>query len=54
VIAYNRYADKVTRLEVRYDSFIEEFFSVLQRHAHARPRPATPAPTVAVPPPAAR
>ena len=36
VIAYNRYADKVTRLEVRYDSFIEEFFSVLQRHAHAR------------------
>lgn len=36
VIAYNRYADKVNRLEVRYDSFIEEFFSVLQRHAHAR------------------
>lgn len=36
VIAYNRYADKVTRLEVRYDSFIEEFFSVLHRHAHAR------------------
>ncbi len=40
VIAYNRYADKVGRLEVRYDSFIEEFFSVLQRHAHARARPA--------------
>ena len=37
VIAYNRYADKVSRLEVRYDSFIEEFFSVLQRHAHTRP-----------------
>ncbi|MCE7903827.1 MAG: protein TolQ [Gammaproteobacteria bacterium PRO9] len=36
VVAYNRYADKVTRLEVRYDSFSEEFFSVLQRHAHAR------------------
>jgi biopolymer transport protein TolQ len=36
VIAYNRYADKVSRLEVRYDSFIEEFFSVLQRHAHTR------------------
>ena len=35
VIAYNRYADKVTRLEVRYDSFIEEFFSVLQ-HQHSR------------------
>ena len=25
VIAYNRYADKVTRLEVRYDAFTEEF-----------------------------
>ena len=33
VIAYNRYADKVGRLEVRYDSFIEEFSSILQRHA---------------------
>ncbi|MEZ5564895.1 MAG: protein TolQ [Gammaproteobacteria bacterium] len=47
VIAYNRYADKVSRLEVRYDSFIEEFFSVLERHAHARARqaaPTTPAP----------
>ncbi len=39
VIAYNRYADKVSRLEVRYDSFIEEFFSVLQRQAHARSYP---------------
>ncbi|MBL8202295.1 MAG: protein TolQ [Chromatiales bacterium] len=39
VIAYNRYADKVSRLEVRYDSFIEEFFSVLQRHAHSRAHP---------------
>lgn len=36
VIGYNRYADKVSRLEVRYDSFIEEFFSVLERHARAR------------------
>jgi biopolymer transport protein TolQ len=36
VIAYNRYADKVGRLEVRYDSFIEEFFSVLERHARSR------------------
>jgi biopolymer transport protein TolQ len=36
VIAYNRYADKVARIEVRYDSFIEEFFSVLERHARAR------------------
>lgn len=55
VIAYNRYADKVTRLEVRYDSFIEEFFSVLQRHAHARPRPVAPVqPSTVPPPPAAR
>jgi biopolymer transport protein TolQ len=34
VIAYNRYADKVARLEVRYDTFAEEFSSILQRHAH--------------------
>ena len=33
VIAYNRYADKVVRLEIRYDSFMEEFTSILQRHA---------------------
>ncbi len=44
VIAYNRYADKVSRLEVRYDSFIEEFFSVLERHAHARSYPQSPQP----------
>ncbi|GMW07876.1 MAG: protein TolQ [Gammaproteobacteria bacterium] len=36
VIAYNRYADKVTRLEVRFDAFTEEFAAILQRHAHAR------------------
>lgn len=40
VIAYNRYADKVTRLEVRFDTFTEEFAAILQRHAHARPREA--------------
>ncbi|MGI9307627.1 MAG: protein TolQ [Gammaproteobacteria bacterium] len=34
VIAYNRYADKVTRLEVRYDTFTEEFSSILQRSAN--------------------
>lgn len=33
VIAYNRYADKVARLEIRYDGFAEEFISILQRHA---------------------
>ncbi|MDJ0927279.1 MAG: protein TolQ [Gammaproteobacteria bacterium] len=36
VIAYNRYADKVTRLEVRYDTFAEEFSTILERHAHGR------------------
>ena len=36
VVAYNRYADKVVRLEYRYDSFSEEFSSILQRHARAR------------------
>jgi len=34
VIAYNRYADQVGRLEVRYDAFAEEFSTILQRHAH--------------------
>jgi biopolymer transport protein TolQ len=33
VIAFNRFADQVGRLEVRYDSFMEEFSSILQRHA---------------------
>ncbi|MBT8085934.1 MAG: protein TolQ [Woeseia sp.] len=35
VVAYNRYADKVVRLETRYDGFMEEFTSILQRHARA-------------------
>jgi len=34
VIAYNRFADKVDRLEVRYQAFMEEFASILQRHIH--------------------
>ena len=33
VVAYNRYADQVGRLEVRYDAFMEEFSTILQRHA---------------------
>ena len=33
VIAFNRYADKLGRLEVRFDTFTEEFSSILQRHA---------------------
>ena len=36
VVAYNRYADKVVRLEIRYDSFTEEFTSILQRHARRK------------------
>jgi biopolymer transport protein TolQ len=40
VIAYNRYADQVTRLEVRFDAFTEEFSAILQRHAHAHTRQA--------------
>lgn len=36
VIAYNSYADKVVRLEIRYDGFTEEFSSILARHARAK------------------
>ncbi len=36
VIAYNRYVDKVVRLEYRYDGFSEEFSSILQRYARNR------------------
>lgn len=38
VIFYNRYADKVVRLEIRYDGFMEEFSSILQRHSRANRR----------------
>ena len=34
VVAFNRYADQVGRLEVRYDTFAEEFQTILQRYAH--------------------
>lgn len=33
VIAYNRFADTVERLETRYDTFLEEFVAILQRNA---------------------
>jgi len=36
VIAYNRYADKAVRLEIRYDGFMEEFSSILQRHSRTK------------------
>ena len=38
VIGYNRYADKVVRLEIRYDGFMEEFSSILQRHSRTQPK----------------
>ena len=36
VVAYNRYADKMSRLELRYDAFMDEFSTLLQRHAASR------------------
>jgi biopolymer transport protein TolQ len=36
VIAYNRFADQVSRLELRFDTFVEEFSTILQRHGPAR------------------
>ena len=36
VIAYNRYADKVDRLEVRFDTYMEELTAILQRSAARR------------------
>jgi biopolymer transport protein TolQ len=36
VIFYNRYADRVDRLEVRYDAFTEELAAILQRSAVRR------------------
>jgi len=37
VVAYNRFADQVWRLEMRYDAFMEEFSTILQRHASRPP-----------------
>ena len=36
VIAYNRLADQVSRLELRFDTFVEEFSTILQRHGGPR------------------
>ena len=36
VVAYNRYADQVSRLELRCDTFMEEFSTILQRHGSAQ------------------
>jgi len=35
VIAYNRYTYDIERLINRYDNFMEEFASILHRHAHS-------------------
>jgi biopolymer transport protein TolQ len=35
VIAYNRYSNDVERLINRYDNFLEEFSTILQRQVHA-------------------
>ena len=35
VIAYNRFSNDVERLINRYDIFLEEFSSILHRHAHS-------------------
>jgi biopolymer transport protein TolQ len=36
VVAYNRFADQVSRLELRFDTFVEEFSTILQRHGPIR------------------
>jgi biopolymer transport protein TolQ len=35
VVAYNRFSDQVNRLELRFDTFMEEFSTILQRHSTA-------------------
>ena len=39
VIAYNRYSNKVDRLNSRYEAFAEEFSTILQRQAHIEEHP---------------
>jgi biopolymer transport protein TolQ len=36
VVAYNRLAEHVSRLELRFDTFVEEFSTILQRHGPSR------------------
>lgn len=40
VIAYNRFANDVDRLETRFESFLDEFSTILQRHVGTRAVPA--------------
>jgi len=44
VWAYNRFATRVERLSVRYESFAEEFSSILQRQSHTDDVASTPPP----------
>jgi biopolymer transport protein TolQ len=37
VVAYNRFSDQVSRLELRFETFVEEFSTILQRHVPGRP-----------------
>ena len=55
-IAFNRYADKVSRLEVRYDTFMEELSAIFQRNAARRDSTIgdAPAPRARPSPPASR
>jgi biopolymer transport protein TolQ len=36
VVAYNRFSEQVSRLELRFDTFVEEFSTILQRHGPVR------------------
>jgi len=36
VVAYNRFAEQVSRLELRFDTFVEEFSTILHRHGPTR------------------
>jgi biopolymer transport protein TolQ len=48
-MAYNRYAEQVSRLELRLDTFVEELSTILQRHATMRPAQPQPAHTATQP-----
>ena len=36
VVAYNRFSNDVTRMENRFEDFVEEFSNILQRQAHLK------------------
>ena len=49
VVAYNRFADQASRLELRYDAFMEELSTILQRYAGRNPAAAGTGATAASP-----